>query len=93
MLFIALLFSACSLSAAMSSSSSESSRKAPTLLAALLCGTSFSGLRSASDRFLFFGVVLTGNELAGYTGGEDMSGMAGGEDGKTVCEDGTIGRC
>jgi hypothetical protein len=81
MLLIARLFMACSLSAAMSSSSSESSKKPPTLLAALLFGTSLSGLRSASDRFLFFGDVRIGNELAGYVTGEERSVMTGGDEG------------
>ena len=81
MLLMALLFRACSLSAAISSSSSESSRNAPTLLGALLFGTSLSGLRPPSDRFLFFGEVGFGNELAGYARGEEMSGIAGGEEG------------
>ena len=84
MLLIAILFVECSFSAAISSSSSESSRKPPTLRAACLLDGSSNELRASIDRFLFFGVAACGmDELGGYAMGEEISGMAntGGEDG------------
>ena len=76
MLLTALFFSVCSFSAAMSSSSSESSTKPPILRVALLFGTSFNGSRASSGRFLFFGDGACGiDELGGYAIGDEMSGI------------------
>jgi hypothetical protein len=95
MLLIALLLSVCSFSAAMSSSSSESSRNPPIFRVALLFGTPFSGSRASSGRFLFFGDGAWGiDELGGYAMGDETSGIAkvGGDEGNVVNSiEGTVG--
>jgi hypothetical protein len=50
-----------------------------------LACTSFKGLRSESERFLFLGDCGCSIELGGYVTGEEMSGivMLGGEEGKS----------
>ena len=91
MLLIALRLSACSFSIVISSSSSESSKKAPILLIALLFGTSLSGLRSASDLFLFVGDFGAGAELGGYAIGDEISGMMGGDEGMRLSREKSVG--
>jgi len=96
MLLTALRFNVCSFRAAMSSSSSESSRKPPILRDALLFGTSFSGSRASSGRFLFFGEGAWGiDELGGYAMGDEMRGIAkvGGDEGNVVVSfEGSVGK-